>query len=336
MFRGVRRALALLALSLPAALLAACGGDGAGDTASSATGAAPPSASASEASYPVTIEHARGQTTIEERPERIVSLNVQWTDAVLAMGQRPVAYVLDSAGQETEPYPWHAEQVAASTRIDAAGTVPFEQIASQRPDLILVTYLAIEQDVFDQLAAIAPTIGMLGDLDVDTWQSQVEVMGRVLGEPARAAAVIADVEGQIDGLAAELPGLDGKTYVAANYVAGDGIYVVADPEDGASTFFYRLGMEIDPDILALDPQAVGRVHLSFEQVGLLDADFLGVLTNGADPAELPGWEELNAVRNGSLVDFSFADVVGINTPTPLSMPYEIDLLRPALEAVAAP
>jgi hypothetical protein len=27
--------------------------------------------------------------------------------------------------------------------------------------------------------------------------------------------------------------------------------------------------------------------------------------------------------------------VGINTPTPLSVPYEIDLLRPAFEAVAA-
>lgn len=86
MFRGVQRPLSLLALGLLAAVLAACGGDGAGDTASSATGAAPPSASASEASYPVTIEHARGQTTVEERPQRIVSLNVQWTDTVLAMG----------------------------------------------------------------------------------------------------------------------------------------------------------------------------------------------------------------------------------------------------------
>lgn len=305
------------------------------DTAAATT---PPSANSAAAddpaSYPVNIEHAMGSTTIEARPERIVTLNVQWTDAVLAMGEQPLAYVLDRASQEAEPYPWHEREVASSTRLDANGNIPFEQITALRPDLILVTYLAVEPDAFETLRGIAPTIGMLGDLQVDPWQQQVEVIGRVLGEPERAEQVIADVEGQVADLADQLPGLDGKTYVAANYVPGDGIYVVADPDDGASQFFYDLGMEIDPDIVALDEEAVGRVQISFEQVGLLDADLVGILTNGADPSELPGWDQLTAVRTGAVIDFEFADVVGINTPTPLSLPYVIDLIRPALEAVA--
>jgi iron complex transport system substrate-binding protein len=110
---------------------------------------------------------------------------------------------------------------------------------------------------------------------------------------------------------------------------------VADPEDGASRLFYGLGMEIDPEILALDEGAVGRVQLSLEQAGLLDADLLGILTNGDDPAALPGWDQLPSVRQGSVVDFELADVVGLNTPTPLSIPHVIELLRPALEVVAA-
>jgi iron complex transport system substrate-binding protein len=324
----VRTPLALLAALLVAVTLAACGDDdgGAADTTAPA---------ADGAVYPVTVEHAHGTTTLEARPERIVSLNVQWTDAVLALGVEPVAYVLDAAVGETAPYPWHADRLEGVTRVDMDGTIPFERIAALQPDLILVTYLAEEAAAFDTLADIAPTIGLLGDLQVDPWQDQVEVLGDVLGEPARAEAAIAEVDGEIAALADGLPGLRGKTYVAANYVAGDGIYVVADPEDGASRLFYGLGMEIDPEILALDEGAVGRVQLSLEQAGLLDADLLGILTNGDDPAALPGWDQLPSVRQGSVVDFELADVVGLNTPTPLSIPHVIELLRPALEVVAA-
>ncbi len=328
----MRRPLLLsLTVLLVAMAVAGCGDD-----------AEPPPASAqattnaaAAGAFPVTIDHAMGSTTLAARPERIVTLNVQWTDAVLAMGAQPTAYMLDQSSMEAAPYPWHADAVAASTRIDAAGSIPYERVAALRPDLILVTFLGEDRTVYDTLNGIAPTIGLLGELQVDPWQDQVEVMGRVLGEPDRAAQVVADVEGRVAALAEELPGLEGKTYVAANYVAGDGIYVVADPDDGASRFFYALGMQIDPDIVALDTGAVGRVEISFEQVGLLDADLIGILTNGADPRELPGWDQLGAVKRGSVVDFSFADVVGINTPTPLSVPYEIVLLRPAFEAVAA-
>jgi len=330
----MNRSRAMWGLAASVLLVAACGGDGE-DAASPTTDVEHPAeTTATSSAYPVTIQHAHGETVIGERPQTIVTLNVQWTDAVLAMGEQPAAYVLDQASLETEPYPWHVDQVAASKRIDATGTVPFEAIAAMQPDLILATFLAEDESVYNTLAGIAPTIPMLGDLQVDTWQQQVAVLGQVLDEPAKAAAVISDVEAQIDALASELPGLQGKTYVAANYVEGDGIYVVADPDDGASRFFYQLGMEIDPDVVALDAEAVGRVKISFEQVGLLDADFVGMLTNGSDPSVLPGWSQLTAVKTGALVDFEFADVVGINTPTPLSLPYEIELLRPALTAVA--
>jgi iron complex transport system substrate-binding protein len=329
-----RIAASLTLLVALVAGLAACGDDS--DDAGSATGADGEAGSGGGGdAYPVTIEHAYGSTTIEERPERIVSLNVQWTDAVLALGEQPVAYVLDAASSETDPYPWHADQVADIERIDMNGAIPYERLAELEPDLILTTWLVEDEGTYETLNGIAPTIGLLGDLDVDRWQDQVDVMGRVLGEPERAAAVIEEVEGQVTTVAEELPGLAGKTYVAANYVEGDGIYVVADPDDGASELFYELGLEIDPEILSVDEGAVGRVQLSLEQASLLDADLIGILANGSDPAELPGWDDLAAVRAGAVVEFSFADAVAMNTPTPLSVPHVLDLLRPALERAAA-
>jgi iron complex transport system substrate-binding protein len=341
---------ALRAAFLAAVLLAAaaCGGDGdtSDDLDTEATPAATEPSGATTGSttgtpdepavvgYPVTIEHAMGSTTVEARPERIVTLNVQWTDALVAMGEQPAAYVLSESTGETDPYPWQAGLLDDATRIDTAGTVPFEQIAALEPDLILVTFLATEESDFATLQEIAPTIGLLGDLQVDPWPAHVETLGTVLGEPERAEQVIAEVEGRIDEVAGELPGLSGATYTLANYVPGDGIYVIADPDDGASELFYRLGMEIDPEILALDEQAIGRVQISFEEIALLDADLVGMLLNGTDPASIIGLDDLSATQNDTLISFELADIVGLNTPTPISIPYLIDLMLPTLETVA--
>lgn len=64
------------------------------------------------------------------------------------------------------------------------------------------------------------------------------------------------------------------------------------------------------------------------------ADVLVILPNDGDPHEVPGYEQLTAVRNGAVAELGFADIVGINTPTPMSIPHAIDVLRPALERAA--
>jgi iron complex transport system substrate-binding protein len=59
-----------------------------------------------------------------------------------------------------------------------------------------------------------------------------------------------------------------------------------------------------------------------------------LLTNGADPADIPGYAALPAVADGSVALLDLAAVTGLNTPTPLSIPYSIERVRPALEAAA--
>ena len=152
--------------------------------------------------------------------------------------------------------------------------------------------------------------------------------------PSSAATLISDADEQAAALAAELPGLEGKTYALANYVPGDAIYVVADPEDGAATLFAQLGLAIDPDLLALADGEAGRVTLSLERVGDLDADLLILLTNGADPNEVPGYAGLPAVQSGAVSVLDVATITGLNTPTPLSVPYALEAIRPALDAAA--
>ncbi|MEM7322055.1 MAG: ABC transporter substrate-binding protein [Actinomycetota bacterium] len=284
-------------------------------------------------SYPITVDHNFGSTTIEARPERVVTLNVQWTDAMVAMGQAPTAYVLSAFAGETDLYPWQVGLLDDAERIDAVEGLPFEAIAALQPDLILFTFATRDPGDYETLSAIAPTIAGVSDLQVDPWSDQVRVLGQVLDDPDTAEAVIASVDGEVAELAAVLPGLAGKTYTFANYVPGDSIYVIADPDDGASELFNGLGMELDPDIVALDTAVVGRIQISLEEIGLLQADLVGVLLNGTDPSEVIGLDTLPSSQSGALIDFAFADVVGLNTPTPLSVPYLLELMRPSLELV---
>ena len=320
------RRLALSALLLGALLAAACGGSDDAATTSTA-----PVAGGGDFE-PVSFEHRYGTTEVPTRPERIVSLDTQWTDALLALDAPPVGYLADY--NVPEGFPWRGDQLAGSTEMKATDAIPLEQVAALKPDLIVVTYFAQDQAAYDQLAAIAPTISTLSDNEVDTWQEITLAAGSVVGDTGAAEAIVADVEGQIDAVAEELPGLAGKTFAFANYVKGDAIYVVSDPEDGAVDFFHQLGMEISPAILEAGAGESGRVEVGFERMDLLDADLLALLTNGEDPSTIPSYDSLPAVQTGAVAVLDYATAVALNTPTPLSIPYGIEELRPALEAAA--
>lgn len=73
---------------------AACGSPAPVATPASDTQAAPAATAAetaTEGSFPVTIEHKHGSTTILQAPERVVLVGLNEQDAMLALGVVPVA-----------------------------------------------------------------------------------------------------------------------------------------------------------------------------------------------------------------------------------------------------
>lgn len=327
--------LLLLAILAVVALVAgACGGDSTsadGDsTNANSSGSADGNAEGGAGSFPVTIEHTYGSTTIDEVPERIVSLETAWTDVLATMDHPPVGYIGDPSAPDG--FPWRGDVLDGSTEIAATTELPWEQIAALEPDLIVVGYFAQDQGDYDRLTAIAPTIALLGDSQVDKWQDLTTTAGQVLGQPAKAQAVIESVDGDVAEVAETLPELKDRTFSFANYVEGDGIYVLADPEDGANVLFGQLGMVIPEDIRAEADQ--GRFKLSMEQIGMLDGDLLLALLNGTDPSDITGWALLPAVESGAVVEMDYQLAVALNTPTPLSIPWALEQIRPQLELAA--
>jgi iron complex transport system substrate-binding protein len=323
-------AVAVLTAFLLVLGAAACGSDSDSGSSSSTTAG---SSSSSEGFEPVSVDHLYGTTEIAERPERIVSLDTQWTDVLTALGSTPVGYLAD---QMEGVLPWQEGMLDDSTALTGGTAMPFEQIAALDPDLIVITYMLPSESDYGLLSDIAPTIATLNpNGSVDTWQSIAEVAGDVLGEQDAATDLVADVDGQVAAVAEEMPQLEGATFAFANYIAGDAIYVLTDPNDGANILFTQLGMVIPESLQALGGGEAGRAQLSLEQISMLDAEMLMMLTQGADPADIAGYDQLPAVQAGAVQIMDYPLAVALNTPTPLSIPYALELVEPTLAKAGA-
>lgn len=323
MIRSVRWVPFVLGVAV---VLAACGG-GDGD-AGPAAGSAPPEPGTGT----VTVDHRFGSTEITGVPERIVTIDLQWTDVMLALGAEPVGYSVDAFMPESG-VPWQQLPSDAQPLALDDGP-PIERIAELQPDLILGSYSIADQGVYDQLSGIAPTIAGEDALQVTPWQDLVRTAGEILGEPDRAEKVIEEVDGEVAEVAGALPGLVGKTFSLAQYVVGDSMYVVADEQDGSSVFFQQLGMVMYAPVRD-EGAATGdtRIMVSPERSDLLRADLLAFLVNGGDESELadiPGFDQLP----GTVAVLDYPTIVGLNTPSPLSIPYSLEQLRPYLEEAA--
>lgn len=104
---------------------------------------------------PYTVEHAMGTTTVEEKPERVVILTNEGTEALLALDKKPVGAVKSWTGD-----PWYdhiSEEMQGVEVLGDETNVNIEKIIELKPDLIIGNKLR-QEEIYEKLSAIAPTI----------------------------------------------------------------------------------------------------------------------------------------------------------------------------------
>lgn len=281
-----------------------------------------------------TITHRFGQTTVPADPQRVVTVGFTDHDAVLALGVAPVAY---TGWLSDEPLPWQDLGGAAPVVLDE--TQPdFEQVAAAAPDLILAVHSALTQDQYDVLSGIAPTVAQSAD-DVDfgtPWQDQTRTIGTALGREEQADALVADVEARFTEAAAAHPQFAGVVAVAG-LTGPDGTYYAYGPGDARAQFLGALGFAQPAEIGALAGDSFFAA-LSAERFDLLSSAgaLLWITTTDAERAALtanPAYAGLTPVQQGRDV-FPAYDPLGmaLTYNTPLSLPYALDGVLPALTA----
>ncbi|MFT4086351.1 MAG: ABC transporter substrate-binding protein [Gordonia sp. (in: high G+C Gram-positive bacteria)] len=285
---------------------------------------------------PIQINTPQGQVVVNGTPKRIVTLGGQWIDTALAFGVKPVAYLDQSQILTKKPAPWVGDKLAGSTQLNLENLVA--EIAKAKPDLILAEgFMATAQpETFAKIREIAPTVPGVTGKQVDPWQDLVTLFGTVTRQPDKAKEIIDGVNAKVTKIATDLPGLKGKTYALAYMFSSEQIQVMADPTDGAGEVMASLGLVVAPKLAAeAKKQNQSRFPISTENVPMLDADLL-VITASNDNLQkqlekLAGYSTLKSVKSGALADLSVAEITGLNTPTPLSVPYVLNVMYPALQ-----
>ncbi len=118
-------------------------------------GAASSSAPAAKADEVRKIKHIMGETEIKGTPKRVVVLTNEGTEAVLALGIKPVGAI-----QSWEGEPWHDHIKAEMDGVAVLGYEDqpnLEAIAQLNPDIIIGNKVRHEK-IYDQLTKIAPTV----------------------------------------------------------------------------------------------------------------------------------------------------------------------------------
>lgn len=341
----MKRTLAapLAATTLLVAALTGCStGSTSADTAAEPTATTTADADA----FPVTIEHALGETTIESEPTRVATLG--WTDHdhAVALGVVPVgATKITWGGNEAGSTDWFDAAVEeagaeAPVRYDDADGAPIDEVAELAPDLILATNSGITDAEYAKLSKIAPVVAYPEAPWTTSWQTSLEMVGRALGRTALAEEVTADTEETIEQARADNPELQGTEliygYLAATDLSAVGMYA---PEDPRVAVLRDFGMVDAPAVAdAIKPgEFYGTV--SAEKAADLDSDVFITWVDSPESVETISQDKLlgkiPAIADGHwYAETDKQNAMASTNPTPLSIPVIVsDFLPHVVEAV---
>lgn len=331
--RVLRLLSAFVALMLSAGFLAACSSDDS-DSGSSSGGSSAPTDT-----FPITVEHEFGSTTVESEPKRVVSVGYTEQDILLQLGIKPVGVTEWYGEQPYATWPW-AQPLLGDDKPEVLSVTDgfeYEKIAGLSPDLIIGTNAGMTQDDYDKLTQIAPTVASVKGASsfFSNWQAQTRLIADAVGRSAAGDKIVTDVEDAYAKAREEHSDFEGKS---ATFTQGE-------PYDGSlytypaglnTDFFTDLGFVMKPGLEKFAPEPDSQALISAENTDLIDADvalFATETQEGFDALQKFGTvANLNAVKEKRAV-YTDATLSGaIYFLTPLSHMYILDNLVPLLDA----
>jgi iron complex transport system substrate-binding protein len=188
-------------------------------------------------------------------------------------------------------YDDYPPEVKSLPKVGDFVTPNLEAIAALKPDLVLVT-TGVQADAVAKLEKLGAKVVAVDPASIDRLYVDIEEVGRVVGEPEKASAIVTDMKARIAEVRAKIAGR--KPVTAFIEIAQNPLYTT-----GPGTLL--------SDVLT---QAGGRnivtkpAYVAYSLEELLKNDpavYLatkGSMNDPLDVAKRPGYEKLSAVRNG--------------------------------------
>ncbi|MFT6088515.1 iron-siderophore ABC transporter substrate-binding protein [Sulfitobacter sp.] len=293
--------------------------------------------SAAAQEFPVTIDHAFGQTTIEVRPTRVATVGWANHEVPLALGIVPVGFARASWGDDDGDgvLPWVTEklgELGAQTPVlfDEGDGIDFEAVASTNPDVILAAYSGISQSDYDTLSRIAPVVAYPDGAWTTTWREMIRQNAAGLGMKAEGEAMVTQIEERIANALKDYPQLAGKTGMFVTHLdirdlSTIGFYAAADQR---VQFLEDLGMATPRAVREVSEAGKYSGRVSAERIDLFnDVDVVVTYGDTARLTELvknPLIARFPAIARGSVILLANDPMGTAANPTPLSIDYVLD------------
>lgn len=328
--RARRAGAALLASTTALALLAGCSASTSASTSEGQTG--------ESGSWPITMEHQFGETTIESQPERIVVTGTTDTDVLLALGITPVAFPQWITEWERGVGPWSIDALGdADPTLLTFRELDFEDIAAEDPDLILSTGTQLTETDYEKLSGLAPTVAPVEgytDAYLVPWDVRTVQVGEAVGKKEEAQELVDKAKAGFTDAVQAHPEWEGLT--AVTVISMNGEFGVYAPTDNRGRFMESLGFgSTDEAAEITGDEFWGAV--SEERLDLLDTADVIVVLEGNDAAQEAfanshTFQQLSAVQQGRIVEVTDQDtVMAMSGSTVTSIPYALERLIPAIE-----
>ncbi|UBV44166.1 iron-siderophore ABC transporter substrate-binding protein (plasmid) [Deinococcus taeanensis] len=232
--------------------------------------------------YPVTISHAAGTTTLTKRPLRVVALGPHALDLLLSIGVQPVGYGEASTFLKTPAFgspirdiKYLGSRVTSSpTNVGDRFNPNLEILLSLKPDLIIGEDYAAQ--VYPQLSRIAPTLLFKG-IDRNEWQKTLPLIAQALDREPTYSKVLNTYRSGVQTAKAQLADATRNKRVLVVWTAGGdarNTFTISDSRDWTGGLLNDLGFNvIDGD----KKEAV----VSVEGLAAINPDVVIVLAAGA-------------------------------------------------------
>lgn len=248
----------------------------------------------SEAVYPLTIQHMKGEVTLEQEPKVIAVLDTKFVDQLVALGEQPAGSV-SAAGSDTDFPEYLLDQLGDVKVLGTRDEPNMEAVLALNPDLILAT--DFQEEVYDSLNKIAPTIML--DFYED-WRVTLETIGKIVDKQAEAQAVEQAYDTKVAGLKEQLTAKLGAQTVALIRPRDEGIRVHTPQHRTGAILYNDLGLNAPVTTTEVDDTAY---EIPLEVLGDVDADHYFLLSDalfsGAVEEMLATntWKSLEPVKN---------------------------------------
>ena len=271
--------------------LAACGSEDAGETNAAEKDG--------EKAETMTVTHELGETTFEKNPETVVVFDFGILDSMDKLGVEAAAIPQESLPSYLEKYKGE-EYVNAGTLKEA----DFEAIHALDPDLIIIS--ARQADMYEEYAAIAPTIHMAVDTNnyMTSFTDNMTLLGEIFGKEEQVKEELAAIETTIEEVNATVSESNEKALIL---LANEGKISAYGPASRFGLIHDVFGVQ--PADEGIEVSTHGQ-SVSYEYILEQNPDIIFVVDRNAavggdasakDSVENELVQKTNAYKNGKIV-----------------------------------